>query len=389
MKILYIQPYSPISIPYGGEMRSRRIAEYLKKKGEVDIFILQNCNKNTDFDYLKTNFHSFHFGEQKDSSSYLEKLRLFLPWQLAELYSIETQQKLNNLVEKENYDLIFVIKLYPVPYILRLSSKWHEKVVIDFDDVLSDLFRSSYKNFIASRKNSFFLKINEERALKCFKRIFICSENALSKIKESFHKKIGIIPNVFPFDPNCVYPISQETNQLFFVGSLDYSPNVEGLEVFLKSIWPKVKGVFPDLKLTIAGKVPYKPERTCARLSKYPDVKIETNVPDVKPYYRDCYASIVPLLNGSGTRIKILESCALGRPVITTLKGMEGLNFKVNEQILTFKDSDTFIDSYKRLLNPKTYSNIVNSALEILKISYSEDTFNKSMDDNWKIITQR
>lgn len=386
MKILYVQPFCPSSLLYGGELRSRRFVDYLTKKGSVDMFILMKGGSETDQEYLKTRFRMFQYAENIGISSQWEKLKLFLPWQLAQLYSRDAQKQFNALVERENYDLIFVNKLYPVPYVLRLPAKWHSRVVVDFDDILSDLYRSSYKDLIVSLRNSFFLKINEDLALKRFKRVFVCAKNALAKIDQRYVSKVGIVPNVFTATPEHFAPRSQDVNRLFFVGSLDYAPNMEGLEWFLKNVWPAAKEKYAPLTLTVVGKAPYKPELIKAYLEKYKDVHVGLNVPDVKPYYRDCFASIVPLLNGSGTRLKILESYAYGRPVITTPKGMEGLDFEDNKNIYLFNNAAEFSRAYDALNERSQYDKVCRSGVEVLKEKYTPEAFVRSMDENWQFI---
>ena len=368
-------------------MRSRRFVSYLAQKAQVDIFVLSPAGQGTDWDYIRATFRHSYFAHHNGSLSSFKKYALLLPWQLAHLYTKKTQVALNQLVQKENYDFIFVNKLYPVPYLLQLPPKWHERVVVDFDDILSDLYRKSYKNFITSRKNSFFLKLNEERALKAFRRVFLCAEGALSKINPRFRHKVGIIPNVFTADVKGVLEAPKSKNQLLFVGSLDYEPNVDGLEWFLAAIWPEAKKSYPDLKLTVIGKVQNKPDRVYSQFSRYQDLTIELNVPDVKPYYRDSYASVVPLLNGSGTRLKILESYAYGRPVMTTQKGVEGLDFEDKKSIFTFHDGRTFVDSYQTLLDRENYQKVSESGFKVLERKYSPSAFEKEMDENWNLIT--
>ena len=388
MKILYIQPFCPISLPYGGRMRSRRFVDYLTKRAQVDFFCPMKMGKETDWDYVKAKFRRHYFAEHNGSLSRWKKILLLLPWQLSQLYSEDTQTRLNRLVEEERYDFIFVSKLYPVPYLLRLPSRWHTKVIIDFDDVLSDLYRCSYKDFFTSCKNSFFLKVNEEKALKHFRRVFLCADSALLKVNQRFHHKVGIIPNVFATNGRSLFEPPQQKNRLLFVGSLDYAPNVKGLLWFLRAVWPRIKEQYPGLKLTVIGKVQHSSERVYSQLSPYRDVRIEFNVPDVKPYYRESFASVVPLLNGSGTRLKILESYAYGRPVLTTPKGMEGLDFEDKKDIFVFQDTQAFQDGYRALLDQELYRKVCDNGFNVLEKKYSPSAFEKSMDENWRLITQ-
>jgi polysaccharide biosynthesis protein PslH len=370
-------------------MRNSKFVNYFKKHAALDLLTLTNPTEETNADYIKNNFGKhYYFDPYSEQATIFEKLIYLLPWQLTEYYSKGTQEEINKIIENNQYDLIFVSKLQPLIYFARLSRKWRKRVIMDFDDILSDLYSTHYKNRFASWKNSFFLRINETRALKYFKRIFVCSKTALNKINGKYIDKVGVIPNVYDFTGNESIMKPKDKNQLLFVGSLDYFANTDGLKWFFDKIWPKVKQTYPQLKLTVIGKthkdVPY----IYSLLGQPKDTEIVLNVPDIAPYYKSCYLSIVPLLNGSGTRLKILESAAYGRPVISTTKGMEGLDFEENKQIFIFSDAESFIISYRQSLNDHIYQDMVQGSLGVVQTAYSQEAFQNSMEENWEIIDQ-
>lgn len=392
MKILFVRTFCPNPIAYGSEMRSSRLVDYLTTKGDVDLLTLTDPTDKADKNYIAAKFKNFYYFDQKAKNTRLtqaEKLLSFLPWQLDEYYSKEIQAKIHLIVERNQYDLIFVYKLNPVYYFLRLPSKWHTKIVIDFDDILSELYFNFYKDPITARKNSYSLHLYEQKALKHFKRVFLCSKSAVAKIKQWYQPKVGIVPNVFSAVPGDFFAPAADMNELLFVGSLDYFPNTEGLKWFFEHTWPELKRAYPALKLKVVGKA----QKDGAALMGYfggpKDVTVHVNVKSVRPYYEQCFASIVPLLNGSGTRLKILESVAFGRPVLTTVKGMEGLDFTDQKDIFVFhQDPKTFIDGYKALLNRDVYKSVTNDALRVLQEQYSPQAFTNYMDENWTIMKE-
>lgn len=109
-------------------------------------------------------------------------------------------------------------------------------------------------------------------------------------------------------------------SRLLAVGSLSYYPNVRGLEWLLEQVWPHLGRAF---SLTVAG-AGAGPEMR-ARMARSSVNFVDTPI-DLEPLYRECAISVVPLLQGSGTRTKILEACAYQRLVITTSRGLEGLD---------------------------------------------------------------
>lgn len=386
MKILFVRTYCPNKVFYGSEMRSSRFVEYLRQKGQVDLLTLTKPTEQADMDYIKAKFSWFYSFDQigeHDRLKPLEKLKYLLPWQITGHYAKDFQAQLNRIVEENQYDLIFVFKLEPVFYFLQLPREWHSKIVIDFDDILSVLYRNTYKNIFTAIKNSYSLKFYETRALARFKRVFVCSQDAVAKIAPRHRGKVGIVPNIFPAGRDNFYPQCKDQNSLLYVGSLDYFPNTEGLKWFFDVIWPEAKRAYPDWKMIVVGKTQKDSAFVASLLGKPKDVEIILNVPSVQPYYRDCFASVVPLLNGSGTRLKILESAAYGRPALSTLKGMEGLDFEDKKNIFVFKDAQSFLDGYKVLLDQKRYNEVAQDAFGVLEKRYSPGAFISSMDENW------
>lgn len=389
MKILFVRAYCPNPIAYGSEMRSSRFVDYLGKFAQLDLLTLTKPTNLADQNYIKNKFQNFFYFDQVGSNSRLssfEKLIKLLPWQLTEFYSKDIQSKISKIVQENQYDFIFIYKLSPLLYFLNLPRAWRSKVVIDFDDILSDLYFNYYKNFFTARKNSYSLRFYENKALKQFKRVFVCSNDAVLRISARHRNKAGIIPNIFSAKKEDFFNAPKDKNQLLFVGSLDYFPNTDGLKWFFSHIWPEFKKTYPNLKMTVVGKAQKSNESLKSFFGNPVNVEVALNVPDVRPYYQNCFATVVPLLNGSGTRLKILESAAYGRPVMTTAKGMEGLNFQDQNEIFVFNDSAMFINAYQKLLDDQSYRQITQAARDVLTNHYSPQAFESYMSQNWQLI---
>lgn len=134
---------------------------------------------------------------------------------------------------------------------------------------------------------------------------------------------------------------------LLFVGTLGYPPNADAVIYFVESILPLVRREVPDVTFTVVGG-PVPPR--VRRLSDGERVRIVGRVPEVVPYYAASDVSVVPLRAGGGTRLKILESMALGRPVVSTSLGCEGLQVVDGEHLLIADDPQTFACKVVELL---------------------------------------
>ncbi len=122
-----------------------------------------------------------------------------------------------------------------------------------------------------------------------------------------------------------------DPNLVSFVGSMDWLPNVDGVEFLVRDIWPRVRAARPDARLQIVGR---NPTGEVKRYHGTDGIEVTGGVPDVRPYYSRAAVVVVPLRIGGGTRIKIYEAMAMGKPVVSTPLGAEGLSFREGEQII-------------------------------------------------------
>ena len=127
---------------------------------------------------------------------------------------------------------------------------------------------------------------------------------------------------------------------LIFCGSLDYAPNKNGLLWFYEMIWPKLKMTVKGITLTVIGRNDH--DNAYAPLKIDPQINFVGEVKDVTPYYLKNNIAIVPLLEGSGTRLKILEAMSFGLPVISTCIGAEGIDYIENKHIIIANDPIAF-----------------------------------------------
>jgi glycosyltransferase involved in cell wall biosynthesis len=119
---------------------------------------------------------------------------------------------------------------------------------------------------------------------------------------------------------------------------MDYFPNSEAATFFANRIWPHVRSRLDGAELAIVGA---NPGPGVLALGELPGVKVTGMVSDVRPYYREALAAVVPLRTGGGTRLKILEAMAAGVPVISTPLGAEGLEVVDEENAMLVDPDDT------------------------------------------------
>ena len=138
-------------------------------------------------------------------------------------------------------------------------------------------------------------------------------------------------------------------NTLLFCGALTYPPNVDGLLWFVERVWPQVQAARPGVRLRVIGRCNGVP-KALEPVARDPTIDFIGSVPEVAPHYAESSISIVPLHQGSGTRLKILEAMALGTPVVSTSKGAEGIELDGMRSIRIADDPQSFTDGVARLL---------------------------------------
>jgi polysaccharide biosynthesis protein PslH len=188
----------------------------------------------------------------------------------------------------------------------------------------------------------------ERRTLARFHHIVAVSENDRQQMME--------------MDPSCditVNPTGVDTQQfqvappssaapprIVFTGSMDWEPNIDAMEYFCAEIWPRVLAEFPHAIFQIVGRTPFSRVQRLASKS----VVVTGTVPSVTNYLRDATVVVVPLRIGGGTRLKIYEAMAMGKALVSTSIGAEGLTFENGRDLLLADEAHLFADAILLLL---------------------------------------
>lgn len=186
-------------------------------------------------------------------------------------------------------------------------------------------------------------------------------------------RAISVVPNGVDLEQYATPQVALDPNSLIFTGSFRYQPNHQAMVWFIEHVLPRIQEQIPEVTLTITG------DPAGMSLPKRPGVLQTGFVDDVKPYIARSWASVAPLLEGGGTRLKILESMALGTPVIATSKGAEGLGTCPSEHLLIGDTPEDFARQAITLLKEPG----VRNALAINARRFVEGYY------DWKVIMPR
>ena len=199
-------------------------------------------------------------------------------------------------------------------------------------------------------------------------------------IFENLGCRIPILVTPLGVDVKDIRQIENEKTEwcLFHLGAMDWMPNLEAIDWFLKNCWQMIHREFPDLKLYLAGRG--FPKRLME--ATLPNVICEGEISDSTNYMRNKQIMIVPLLSGSGMRVKIIQGIAFGKTIISTTIGAEGIEYTNGENILIADTPQQFLSAIKKCLNDKTFAEQIGQAAQLLiKEKYSNETIGKSVTE--------
>lgn len=159
--------------------------------------------------------------------------------------------------------------------------------------------------------------------------------------------RLEVVQNGVDFDYFAPFETPGTPNTIVFVGSLEFVPNVDGITWFVRHVWPDLQAGETRRRLVIVGRRPVDEVRALAIL---PGVELHADVPDVRPYLEQAGVLIVPTRKGGGLKNKILEGCAVRRPVVASLRALGGLSAQPGIDVLAAHRPANWITILDRLL---------------------------------------
>ena len=358
---------------------------YFKRLGQVDLAYSSRNQESTPIcspferEIQLTKGHRSRLGR-------LVRLRR-IPLLISELTRF-SQHALISAIKDKDYDYILVRYVRNAAALFHLPTQYMKRTIIDFDDLLSGaLYDDRFDSVSAPHKrvimalNRRYLRRYERRCLRFGATLFCSRADVSTILNTDKNNAVFVVPNIYPSTTIQRGQLGSglgNGNVLLFVGFLSYGPNMRGLRWFLECVFPNFQKEYHDARLMVAGKLPT-PElsRIC---HKTKGVELYADPIDIRWCYMKCRAVVVPLLAGSGTRIKILEAALARRPVLSTPLGAKGLDFVDQKDILLFENAAQFNRQYKRLLDVAAYQSMTEKAEQHVLSNYSAEQFNRAMD---------
>lgn len=259
---------------------------------------------------------------------------------------------LQDLFNREKFDIVQVHQAYLAG---SLPENTPARTLLDMHDVLSDHERRvmDSKKRPTHRIQGWLewqkMRRFERKMVRRFDHCLTVSENDRHSISRLTRRDdISIVSNGVDVDYFLPCDGREQPNHLVFTGSMNYPPNAEAIRWFYRDIFPSIRKKVPGVSLTVVG---WEPPPDVIALNDDPAVTVTGYVDDVRPYLAQAAVVIVPILSGSGTRLKILDAWAMGKTVVSTSLGAEGLAIEPGSNILLADEPAAFARSVARLLS--------------------------------------
>jgi len=385
MKILYVCHRFPFPPKRGGKIRPFNMIRHLSRSHEVTVAsLVRSEDEGRDGQGIKdycAHFEMALVNAPTQALRMVARLPTAVPSSMGYFYSSELAQRIDALLARERFDLIFVHCSSVAQYVVQAREV---PKILDFGDMDSQkwLEYAQYKPFPLSlgyRLEAAKLERAERQLAGCFD---LCTATTFAEWQTLESYRTGVATDWFPNGVDADYfkpgPEAHDVDTLCFVGRMDYYPNQECMFDFCANVMPALRARRPGLKLLIVGADPIP---AVTRLGDLPGVTVTGSVPDVRPYLQGSALMVAPLNIARGTQNKILEAMASGVPVVTSAVAAGGVDAKDKEHFLVASTRDQYVDAILGVIeNPGERQRLANAGRQRMLSHHAWDRSMRRLD---------
>jgi sugar transferase (PEP-CTERM/EpsH1 system associated) len=395
MKLLFLTPQLPYPPHQGTTIRNFHLLAGLARRHEIALISFTDGLRSVSDTPLPGLCDQVHVIPMPPIRSLSQRLvTTFLspqPDMALRLPSRQFQTRLEQWVQDEQFDVIQVEGIEMGQYALALqeSRLLSDRTKLVFDDhnaeyvlqrraFLTDGGRPAGYSLIQWLK----LRRYERQICQIADRVVAVSETDAEALRRLVP---GLSPAVVPngvdidfFRPEYAGADGVQTANLVFTGKMDFRPNVDAMLWFCGEILPRIQAARPGITLAIVGREPHSRVQALAR---GPNVAVTGYVDDIRPYVAGAQVYIVPLRMGGGTRLKVLQAMAMGKAIVSTTLGAEGIAGHAGEHLVLADNADDFAAAVLSLLdNPDRRAALGTRARSLVEREYAWEAIIPRMD---------
>lgn len=390
-KLLWIKADQLHPLNSGGRIRTYNMLKHLKSEFETTYFCLGNRSNKalSRMHEYSDNAFVVEIPQRKPAAMWemfdLVQSLLFtrLPYVIQKYTAHAISNALEKLLSENTFDVVVCDFLSLSANLVALQRQQEAKYVVFQHNVESRIWQRHAETSTNPLKRALYLgqwrRFLRYETATCnwFDGVIAVSqsdaydfENELGVDNLLGFVETGVDTSFFTPRPSLV-----ESKNIVFLGSMDWSPNIEGICEFVDQCYPLIRQRYPVVTLTIVGRNPA--SRVLKLAEDNPSITVTGTVDDVRPFLQEAALTVVPLRVGGGTRIKIYEAMAAGVPVVSTHVGAEGLPLDHGDSIMLANDWPAFAESVLKVLKDTSLAaSLSKRGGEVVRENYS-----------WEVVT--
>ncbi|RZK81394.1 MAG: glycosyltransferase [Pedobacter sp.] len=364
---------------------------------DITLFSINPLKNDVDVEdiydpvFEKIKFHSFNLDTEVNVWGAFFNIFSNQSYNVSRYYDADAERLLEEILRENTFDVIQFEGLFVVPYLDIVKANSNAKTIYRAHNIAFDVWervaaierftpRRKYLQFLARR-----LKVYETEQINRFHQIFAISEQDRQSILR-FGCEVGIevLPVALDFEKYIVTETKASFPTLFHLGAMDWRPNKEGLEWFLDEIWPDIETLNSELRFYIAGK------NMQREFFEYDsdNLVVEGEIFDAVEFINSKDIMIVPLLFGSGMRVKIIEGMAMKKCIIATGMAAEGIKCNPGKDILIANTADEFYRSILQCItSPNKWKEIGENARKTVERDHDISNVSEKMLKIYETLT--
>ena len=355
MRILWLKSDLLLPLDKGGKLRTWNLLRYLARRHEITYLAF------ADPDGAQATVEGMHevaahvetvsrVDPPKGSWRFYSDATLHLadplPYAVGKYRSRAFSRRVNALLARGGFDLVvcdFLVPAVNLPHRLPCpavlfthnveSEIWRRHAETEANALKRLLYRTQYRRMLRF----------ERRTLTRFDGVLVVSDADRDTFDGIYPGSLRAAAHVVATGVDTEFfrptPSPASSRRLAFTGSMDWLPNEDAMVFFSREVMPLIRAEEPGVTLSIVGR---SPTPTVLKLATEPGIQVTGRVDDVRPYIGDASVYIVPLRIGGGTRLKIFEAMAMGKAVVSTTVGAEGLPVVNGEHLLVADEAPSF-----------------------------------------------
>lgn len=349
MKILFLCNKSPWPTKEGGPIAMNQLIQGLAEEGHTVWVLAVNSKKfNVNPLLVPDEYRKKINIEWVDVDLSIKPISAFYHLFSKKSYHVDRfiaksfQTKLVNILSNQSFDIVQLETLFMTPYISLIKKYSTAKIVLRAHNIEHLIWQRIYRLSTHPLKKLYLKKLY--KTLRQYELNILKEPDALLPISEkdaqffSNHTTIPIKTIPFGIDLPTINVELEPENALYYIGAMNWMPNAEGVRWFIKEVWPRLTEKHKAIKLYLAGR---EMPRWMRQIEEK-NIIVLGEVSDAAEFIKSKNICIAPLFSGSGIRIKIIESMALGKAVVSTSIGAEGIDVEDSFNISLADSAEEF-----------------------------------------------